>query len=286
MTKSSDGTGREELFDDFFRHEKSRIVATLTRMFGLQNIDTAEDVVQESILKALQSWSYKGVPNNPSGWIMQVSKNQILDILRHDGIKTRKHAEFAEGFKHKVAELGSDLLFDALDDDQLGMMFACCHPSLSSESQVALTLRTVCGFSLGEIASGILISEDAVSKRLVRAKQSLKAVRGEFGIPPEDLLPDRLDNVLNVIYLVFNEGYKASEGDDLVRTDLCIEAVRLAEVVLDWPATGFESLCAAGADVFSHCSAFGATGSSRRVVLTGRSGSKKLERRVDRPGLS
>ncbi len=247
---------KDELFDNFFRFEAGKIIAALTRRFGLHNIETAEDVVQDALLKALQQWSYKGTPDNPSGWIMQVAKNGILDILRHADTASRKHAEFAAGFQDQVSDVEADLFADTMKDDQLCMIFACCHPSLSTESQVALTLRTVCGFSIGEIARGLLASEDAIAKRLVRAKQSLRNIRDDFCIPSGESLTSRMDSVLHVIYLVFNEGYKASEGDKLIRTDLCAEAIRLAQIVLEHPAGELPRVYALLALMYFHTARF------------------------------
>jgi RNA polymerase sigma factor (sigma-70 family) len=228
--------------EHLFRHEAGRILSTLTRIFGLDRIDLAEDVVQEALLKALQQWPFSGVPENPSAWIMQVAKNHALDILRREQTLASRRDAIIAAAPSSVENPGELFLDHEIKDDELRMMFACCHPSIPVESQIALTLKTLGGFSAAEIARGFLSNEQTIHKRLVRAKQKLRELRAEFKIPSgEDLLP-RLNTVLDVLYLLFNEGYNASHGDTLIRKDLCNEAIRLvrllcAHTVGDKPAT-------------------------------------------------
>ena len=214
------------------------MVSTLTRIFGLDNIDLAEDVVQDAMLKALQQWSYGTIPSNPSGWIMQVAKNRALDILRRQTLFQQKQPQIEQAIQPANESAYSVELFEPeeVKDDQLRMIFACCHPILGSESQVALTLKTLCGFGVREIARSFLSKEETIAKRLGRARQTLRDARVPFEIPAGQELSKRLDSVLQVIYLLFNEGYNASQGPELIRWDFSSEALRLSELLLAHPA--------------------------------------------------
>jgi len=226
--------------EHLFRHEAGKIVATLTRVFGLPNLGLAEDVVQEALLKALKQWSYGGIPQNPSGWLMRVAKNQALDVLRRETRFSRKEEEIAVALEQQFAMASEPaILFSAeeVKDDQLRMIFACCHPALSMELQVALSLKTLCGFSVGEIARAFILPEETIAKRLTRAKQRLREAAVPFEIPVGAELSNRLDSVLQVLYLLFNEGYNASHGEDLIRHDLCHEAIRLTRLLTEHPAS-------------------------------------------------
>ena len=222
--------------DHLFRHEAGRMVATLARIFGLQNLSLAEDVVQEALLRALQTWSFGNVPQNPSAWILQVAKRLALDVIRRERTFLSKENEIAHSIESTagtVSDYDSLFMEGEIRDDQLRMMFACCHPALPREAQVALTLKTLCGFSEREIAAAFLVSPAAIAKRLVRARQKIRDDRMPFAIPASADLSPRLDAMLQVLYLLHNEGYKASEGDQLVRDDLCDEALRLANLLIE-----------------------------------------------------
>jgi RNA polymerase sigma factor (sigma-70 family) len=226
------------LVEHLFRHEAGKIVATLTRIFGLSNLELAADLVQEALLKALQVWSYGELPRNPAAWIMQVAKHQALDLLRRESLLKNKEQELVGWLEQRNLAAGNfDALFleHEIQDDQLRMIFACCHPLLTPESQVALTLKTLCGFSVTEISHAFLISEAALAKQLVRARKRLRDAGLPFEIPVGDELQQRLDSVLHALYLLFNEGYKASEGESLVRAELCQEAIRLTNLLVAHP---------------------------------------------------
>jgi RNA polymerase sigma factor (sigma-70 family) len=228
-----------QVVDHLFRREAGKMVATLTHLFGIDHLQLAEDVVQEALLKAMQSWSFHGVPQNPSAWIMQVAKNQALDLVRREQNFRSKEPEvtaFTERFSSRPAGTDSVFFDNEIKDDQLRMMFACCHPVLPRESQVALTLKTLCGFGETEIAAAFLTSTSATAKRLVRARQRIREARVPFEIPAGPELTARLDSVLQALYLLFNEGYKASQGEDLVRKDLCDEAIRLTTLLAEHPS--------------------------------------------------
>jgi RNA polymerase sigma-70 factor (ECF subfamily) len=220
-----------QLVDHLFRHKAGQMISTLTRIFGFDHLELAEDVVQETLIKAMQLWPYRGVPDNPGAWIVQVAKNRALDILRREAVFRDKAAQWLD-----QEELQGDVeaqlsLDDPLGDDQLTMMFIGCHPALSPEARVALTLKTVGGFGVSEIAHAFLVKESAIAQRLVRAKRMIRDEHLPFRLPDAHELPARLDSVLEVLYLLFNEGYNAHTGADLIRLDLCGEAIRLCRLL-------------------------------------------------------
>ena len=216
------------------------MIATLTRIFGVHNLELAEDVVQETLLKACSQWSYSGIPENPSAWLFRVAKNQALDVIRREKHRKEYAADISALLKSEYtasATLNELFLEDEIRDDQLRMMFACCHPSVPSEAQVTLTLKTLCGFSAAEIARAFLTSEDTVNKRLYRAKEKLRESRSGFEIPAGEELTERLDRVLASVYLLFNEGYHSTQHDHLIREDLIGEAIRLTQLLTEHPRT-------------------------------------------------
>jgi len=207
------------------------MVAWLARVFGSEHLELVEEVVQDALVKALQQWPYTGVPHNPGGWLLRVARNGALDVLR-------RHAAFRDRAADVAAELertarAGPSQDDAIADDELRMVFMCCHPALPRESRVALSLKLVSGFSVQEIARAFLTSDRTIAQRLVRAKRILRDERVRLDLPPAFELSARLESVLEVIYLLFNEGYSAHSGDDLVRVDLCGEALRLGRMVAD-----------------------------------------------------
>jgi RNA polymerase sigma-70 factor (ECF subfamily) len=230
--------GVSQLVEHLFRHESAKMVATLTRIFGIEHLTLAEDVVQEALGRALQTWPYRGVPENPSAWIMRASRNLALDVIRREKVFRGKEAEIArliEAGGSSSQGLGG-FSENEIADDRLRMIFVCCHPVIPPEAQVALTLKTLCAFSVIEISRAFLTTEAAIAKRLTRAKQKIRDAHVPFEIPVGDDLARRLESVLHSLYLLFNEGYKASSGDKLVREELCHEAIRLAELLAQHPA--------------------------------------------------
>lgn len=226
------------LTDDLFRRESGRLIASLVAQLGTHRLQLAEDVVQEAMVKALQTWPYRGIPDNPGAWLMQTAKNLALDLLRREQRWNEKETSIAAESERWLAAGDSPMpTDDEIVDDTLRMLFVCFHPQLSMEAQTALALRTVCGMSAAEIGSSFLTSEAAISKRLVRARQLIRELALPFSVPCVNELPERLDGVLGAIYLLFNEGYKASSGTALVRHDLCHEAIRLADLLLAHAAT-------------------------------------------------
>jgi RNA polymerase sigma-70 factor (ECF subfamily) len=227
-----------QVVEHCFRHESGKIISTLTRIFGIEHINRAEDVVQETLARALQTWPYYGIPQNPAAWITQVAKNLALDLIRREKTFHNKEGEIARLIDQDSTDTTENAFIGekVITDDRLRMMFVCCHPVLPQEAHVALALKTLCGFSAGEIARAFLTSEAAIAKRLTRAKQKIREARVPFEIPAGEELAQRLDGVLQTLYLLFNEGYKASTGDQLIREALCYEAIRLGGLLAEHPA--------------------------------------------------
>jgi RNA polymerase sigma-70 factor (ECF subfamily) len=206
--------------DHLFRRESGRIVAYLTRYLGSNNLDLAENVVQEALLRAVQTWPLQGIPENPSAWILRTAKNIAIDHVRRE-----KKLSFEIDFDELESEEDERSFEKEISDDQLKLMFICCHPRLSRESQLALTLKTLCGFSVKEVAKAFLAKEETIAQRIVRAKQKISEEKMKYEVPGPKEIAGRLESVLEVLYLLFNEGYSATEGDALFRKDLCDEAI-------------------------------------------------------------
>jgi len=225
------------LADHLFRHEAGKLVSVLTGIFGFERLQLAEDVVQEAMVRALQTWPFYGVPKNPAAWLTQTAKNLALDLIRREKLFHEKQPEIIATIEQwpSDAEAESPLFDNEIKDGRLRLMFACCHPELPQDAQAALALKTLCGFSPAEIANAFLTTEAAIAKRLVRARQRIRELRIPFEIPAGDELPRRLEGVLQTLYLLFNEGYKASSGESVVREDLCFEAIRVATLLAEHP---------------------------------------------------
>ncbi|HEX4645313.1 MAG TPA: DUF6596 domain-containing protein, partial [Verrucomicrobiae bacterium] len=199
-----------------------------------EHLSLAEDVVQEALARALQTWPYYGVPKNPSAWIMRVARNLALDVVRREKVFRDKETEISALMEQRAPANSDGVFLDhEIEDDRLRMMFACCHPRVPLEAQVALALKTLCGFSIGEIGRAFLTGEAAIAKRLTRATQKIREARIPFEIPTGPELSPRLDAVLQTLYLLFNEGHKASSGERLIREELCHEAIRLTTLLVE-----------------------------------------------------
>jgi len=222
--------------EHLFRHESGKLVSRLTNIFGFDHLNLAEDLVQEALVRALQTWPYYGVPKNPAAWITQVSKNLAIDFVRREKVFRDKEIEIIGLLEqHNVISNRPPSFAEEIQDDSLRMMFVCCHPIIPREAQVALALKILCGFSPAEIGKALLASESAVAKKLTRAKEKIREAEVPFAIPTGKELSERLDGVLQTLYLLFNEGYKASSGPRLVREELCHEAIRLTSFLIKNP---------------------------------------------------
>lgn len=233
-----------QLVDHLFRRESGRMVAALTRSFGPAHLELAEEVVQDALLQALRRWPFHGVPDQPVAWLYRVARNLAFDQLRrHTRFRGKEDAIRQSLEAAAAAAAGSTTPTAHLDgeitDDQLRLVFLCCHPEITREARVALTLKTVIGLSVGEIAGAFLSKETAVAQRITRAQRKIRSGNFPFEVPSRDQLPTRMDAVLEVLYLAFNEGYSSYRGEDLVRADLCHEALRLATCLAASPITGF-----------------------------------------------
>lgn len=218
------------LVDHLFRHESGRMVSAMTRLFGLHNLALAEDVVQEAFEKAFLEWRLNPIPPNPSAWLIVTARNKAIDAIR----KNRHNIEFSEDIafllnsEYTAVSTVNEMFLDGeIADSQLRMIFTCCHPALSPEMQIPLTLRTLSGFGIQEIANALLTNRETINKRLYRARQFVREHGVRFEIPAGDDLAPRLDSVYTVLYLMFNEGYNSGKVDELIRKDLCAEAMRL-----------------------------------------------------------
>lgn len=222
-----------DLVADLFRHRYARLVSGLCRILGPSRLELAEDVVQEAMMRALRVWPCEGIPDEPHAWVFRVARNLALDSLRRQKIADRVGDElqrWAEAGSGQASERRPEP--DQIDDDSLRMLFLCAHPAVPADARVPLILKTVCGFGVPAIARALLKKEATIAQRLVRAKAKLQDSGAEFSMPKPAELRERTDTVLQVVYLMFNEGYRAHAGAELMRSDLVHEAVRLANLLV------------------------------------------------------
>ncbi len=212
------------------------MVAVLTGFFGADKLFLAEDIVQDTLMTAMSNWTYNGIPEKPVAWLYTVAKNKALNTIKREGYKRTYIADALREAKEK--DISQDITEDfftesRIIDDQLRMMFMCCHISISKDSQIALILKTLCGFNSNEIAKCFLTNTENINKRLVRARKKIREANIPFEVPALDQLDSKVDTVLEAIYLLFNEGYSASTGVEIIREDLCKEAIRLTKILID-----------------------------------------------------
>ncbi|MEZ4722170.1 MAG: sigma-70 family RNA polymerase sigma factor [Flavobacteriales bacterium] len=220
-----------DLPDHFFRHSFSRLVPWLVYQFGLDHLEDAEDIVNDTLETALMSWEQSGLPRNPDAWLTDVARKKAINRLRR---KSVFESHVSHGWKsEQEIRFEPDFTHNAIQDQQLRMIFTCCHPSLPSEQQISLALRTLCGFGIKEIASALQSSEASIEKRLYRAKAAFRQGEIRFEIPDDTDLHPRLSSVYQTVYLLFNEGYFSSGSDQVIREDLCLEAIRLCRLLIE-----------------------------------------------------
>jgi RNA polymerase sigma-70 factor (ECF subfamily) len=220
-----------ETIESVFRQERGRILATLIRILG--DIDLGEEALAAALEAALVQWPREGTPANPRAWLVRAARNKAVDQMRRRALHEGKRAEMEADAALGRDDAGGEIDEVAVRDDQLRLIFTCCHPALAVEAQVALTLRTLCGLETEAIARAFLVPPATMAQRLVRAKAKIRQARIPYRVPDAEELPERLDAVLAVVYLVVNEGYAASSGAALIRRELCAEAIRLARLIVD-----------------------------------------------------
>ena len=222
-----------ELLPHLFRTEYTKIVSVLSKLFGIAHIEIAEDIASETFVTAAEFWGINGVPQNPTAWLYAVAKNKAKDYYRHNQIFTQKIAPQLTHDTDEIKEPDIDLSNQSITDSQLQMMFAICHPSISAEAQISLSLRVLCGFGIDEIADAFLINRETVKKRLFRAKETLRNKGISIALPSKDEVARRLETVLTTLYLLFTEGYYSAITNSVLRKDLCREAMRLTYLLLE-----------------------------------------------------
>ncbi|MBL8221663.1 MAG: sigma-70 family RNA polymerase sigma factor [Bryobacterales bacterium] len=214
-----------DLIDHLFRRQSGRMVSLLTSIFGSRHLGLAEEVVQDALLRALELWPFQGIPDQPQAWLARVARNLALDRLRRESALTSKIPELERRLTNSPPP-------GEFADDHLAMMFLCCHPNLTAQARLCLTLKLVAGFSVPEIARALLTRDDAIAQRIVRAKRQIREENLPLELPSAAALPERIDSVLEALYLIFNEGYSASSGESLLRRDLCEEAIYLTSLLV------------------------------------------------------
>ena len=228
---------QQELIPHLFRTEFSRITAVLAKLFGLEHIEIAEDIAGDTFLLAAETWGLKGLPDNPTAWLYTVAKNKARDYLRRNKLFNEKITANLQYNNSELHELRIDLSATNIIDSQLQMMFAICHPSISTEAQVGLSLRILCGFGIQEIADAFLSNKETINKRLTRAKEKLREEKVKIEFPSVTEIEARLANVLITLYLLFNEGYYSASKNTPLRRELCLEAIRLGYLLTENEAT-------------------------------------------------
>jgi RNA polymerase sigma factor (sigma-70 family) len=218
---------QNELIPHLFRTEYRKIISVLCKLFGMENIEVAEDIVSDTFLRASETWGLKGLPENPTAWLYKVSKNKAIDVLKHNKIFIEKIALEIKQTQTTSNQIEIDLSNKNIHDSQLEMMFAVCNPCISVEAQIGLSLNILCGFGVEEIADAFLTNKETIYKRLARAKEKLRTEKVKIKLPSQSEIDSRLEAVLTTLYLLFSEGYYSTSQNTVLRKDLCLEAIRL-----------------------------------------------------------
>ena len=257
-----------ELIPHLFRTEYRKIAAVLCKLFGIEHIEIAEDIASDTFLQATETWGIKGLPENPTAWLYTVAKNKARDYLKRNTVFDQKIKKHLQNTSSQTDEIEIDLSVKNIEDSQLQMMFAICHPSISNEAQISLSLRILCGFGVEEIANAFLSNKETINKRLFRAKEKLRTEKVKIEFPDESLLDQRLETVLTTLYLLFNEGYYSSSRDQTLRKELCLEAMRLTYLLIENDKTNQPFVNALFSLMCFHASRFEArTGEDGSIIL-------------------
>ena len=223
---------QDELIPHLFRTEFRKITAVLCKHFGIEHIEVAEDIASDTFLAAVETWTYKGIPTNPIGWLYTVAKNKAKTYFHRSNIFSEKIVREIKKSSLQSEEIEINLSDENITDSQLQMLFAICHPSIPAEAQIGLALRILCGFGINEIASAFLTNSETINKRLFRAKEKLRMENVKIEFPVKSEINDRLDTVLTTLYLLFSEGYYSESDDTILREELCEEAMRLTSMLI------------------------------------------------------
>lgn len=258
---------RQKLIPHLFRTEFSKITSVLCKYLGIKHLQVAEDIASETFLLAMETWPYNKIPPNPVAWLYTVAKNKAINYITRNNLYSRK---ILPGLKENLDESNFeeiDLTEQNITDSQLQMLFALCHPALSVESQVALSLRVLCGFGIEEIANAFLTNKETINKRLTRGKEKLREVNFQIEMPASNEIHTRLSSVLTTLYLLFNEGYYSESNDDIIREELCLEAMRLMYLLIDNKQTNTPEVNALFSLMCFHASRFKARKNKKGEII-------------------
>ena len=259
---------QQELIPHLFRVEFRKITSVLCKQLGIAHLDIAEDIAGETFLQALETWPYKGTPENPAAWLYAVAKNKARNQITRHNIFTGKIAGELKKSIQEIEEMEIDLSEKNITDSQLQMMFAICHPSISPEAQIGLSLRILCGFGIDEIANALLTNKETINKRLFRAKEKLRSEKVKMEMPGDAEINKRLETVLLTLYLLFNEGYYSESSNNVLHEDLCMEAIRLTHLLIENEKTNLPPVNALLSLMCFHASRFKARrGENGELVL-------------------
>jgi RNA polymerase sigma factor (sigma-70 family) len=258
----------QELIPHLFRTEFRKITAVLCKRFGINHIEAAEDIASETFLKALETWSYNGIPPNPTAWLYTVAQNKAKNYIHRQQLFSEKIRNQIKSTSSGKQEAEIDLSEKNINDSQLQMLFAICHPSIPVEAQIGLSLKILCGFGIDEIANAFLTNKETINKRLFRAKEKLQIENVKIEFPATTEINERLETVLTTLYLLYNEGYYSESNDKVLREDLCLEAMRLVYLLLEYKETNTSPVNALLSLMCFHSSRFAARkNESGEIVL-------------------
>ena len=258
---------QQELIPRLFRTEFSKITAVLCKHSGIEHIETAEDIAGDTFLQAVETWTYKGLPANPTAWLYTVAKNKAKNYFHRRNIFSEKIASEIKNSSPQTEELEINLSDENITDSQLQMLFAICHPSIPTEAQIGLALRILCGFGISEIANAFLTNHETINKRLFRAKEKLRTEKVKIEFPGKKEINDRLETVLTTLYLLFSEGYYSESDDTILREDLCTEAMRLVFMLIENEQTNLPEVNALYSLMCFHSSRFAARKNEKGEIV-------------------